>query len=142
MPSAPRPPARRETGNDASCVIEVAHCERRALFTGDIESATEATLPVRPAQLLIAPHHGSRTSSTRSFVQQARPRIVVFSAGHGNRFGHPHPAVVERYRTIGAHVASTATLGAIVWRSAEPERLLAGRDDWRYWRRERRHMAQ
>ncbi len=135
-------PARREAGNDASCVIEVAHGGRRALLTGDIESAAEATLPVRPVQLLIAPHHGSRTSSTRSFVQQARPRIVVFSAGHGNRFGHPHPAVVERYRAVGAHIASTATLGAIVWRSAEPERLLAGRDDWRYWRRERRHMAQ
>ena len=136
---APDGPA---AGNDASCVIEISHGERRALLTGDIEGGAEATLPVRPVDLLIAPHHGSRTSSTRSFVRRARPRIVIVSAGHDNHFGHPHPAVVERYRAAGAHIASTAELGAIIWRSTAPERLLVGRDDWRHWRRDRVQMAQ
>ena len=135
-------PERRLDGNNASCVIEVAHGTRRALLTGDIESALEATLPVRPVELLIAPHHGSRTSSTRSFVNRTRPRFVIASAGHANRFGHPNPAVVARYRAVGSHIASTAALGAIVWRSAAPESLLAARDDWRYWRRDARRMAQ
>lgn len=135
-------PERRRDGNNASCVIEVAHGTRRALLTGDIERSLEATLPVRPVELLIAPHHGSRTSSTRSLVNRAQPRFVIVSAGHDNRFGHPHPVVVERYRAVGSHIASTAALGAIVWRSAAPESLLVARDDWRYWRRDARRMAQ
>ena len=135
-------PDRRHDGNNASCVIEVAHGERRALLTGDIDSSLEVTLPVHPVDVLIAPHHGSRTSSTRAFVNRARPRFVIVSAGHGNRFGHPHPEVVERYRAVGSHIASTSALGAIEWRSAAPESLQVARDDWRYWRRDGRRMAQ
>lgn len=134
-------PAAPRDGNNASCVIEVSAGERRALLAGDIEGAMERQLALRPVDLLIAPHHGSRTSSTVGFTQRLSPRVVIFSAGFHNRFGHPHPDVVERYRDAGAHLANTAELGAIVWRSAAPESLTAAREDWRYWRRGRLRMA-
>ena len=134
-------PVAPQEGNNASCVIEVAAGERRALLAGDIEGTVERQLTLRPVDLLVAPHHGSRTSSTVGFAQRLSPRVVIFSAAFHNRFGHPHADVVERYRDAGAHLASTAELGAIVWRSATPGLLAATRDDWRYWRRGRLRMA-
>ena len=124
-------------GNGASCVIEIDDGEHRATLTGDVGSA-ERRIDVRRVRVMVAPHHGSRTSSSSSFVARACPRAVIFSAGFRNRFGHPHPGVVERYRSIGAHMVTTGDLGAITWRSGAPESLTAARDDWRYWRSGRR----
>lgn len=121
-------------GNDASCVIEIDDGERRAILAGDVGSAAEQRIDVRRVHVMVAPHHGSRTSSSSSFVARACPHVVIFSAGFRNRFGHPHPRVVERYRSIGAHMVTTGDLGAITWRSGEPGSLTAARDDWRYWR--------
>ena len=121
-------------GNDASCVIEIDDGEHRAILTGDVGSAAERRIDVRPVRVMVAPHHGSRTSSSPSFVARACPHLVIFSAGFRNRFGHPHPGVVERYRNIGAHMVTTGDLGAITWRSSVPGSLTAARDDWRYWR--------
>lgn len=123
-----------ESGNDASCVIEIDDGEQRAILTGDVGSAAEQGIDVRPVRVMVAPHHGSRTSSSSSFVVRACPQVVIFSAGFQNHFGHPHPVVVERYRSIGAHMVTTGDLGAITWRSGEPGSLAAARDDWRYWR--------
>jgi competence protein ComEC len=64
--------------------------------------------------VLKAPHHGSATSSGQALLAALTPAAVVFSAGRSNRFGHPHPTVVERYSTIGAAMFSTATDGAII----------------------------
>ena len=125
-------------GNDASCVLEIDDGEYRALLTGDVGSAAERRIAVRPVQLMMAPHHGSRTSSSASFVARACPRVAIFSAGFRNRFGHPHPGVVERYRSIGTHMVTTGDVGAVSWRSDAPESLDAARDDWRYWRPGRR----
>ena len=121
-------------GNDASCVIEVDDGRRRALLAGDVERAAERRMPVRRATFLLVPHHGSRTSSTRALVEGVCPRFAVVSAGFRNRFGHPHPEVLERYRSVGAHVLETASLGSIEWRSDAPELVHVGRDDRRYWR--------
>ncbi len=121
-------------GNDASCVIEVDDGRGVALLAGDVERAAERRMAVRPATFLLVPHHGSRTSSTRTFVEGVCPRFAVMSAGFRNRFGHPHPEVLERYRSVGAHVLETALLGSIEWRSDAPGVVRVGRDDRRYWR--------
>lgn len=121
-------------GNDASCVVEVDDGRRRALLAGDIERAAERRMTVRRATFLLVPHHGSRTSSTAAFVNGVCPRFAVVTAGFRNRFGHPHPEVLERYRSVGAHVLETASLGSVEWRSDAPGVVRAGRDDRRYWR--------
>ena len=108
-------------GNDASCVVEIDDGESRVLLTGDVGREAERRIEVRPARVVMAPHHGSRTSSSSSFVVRACPGIAIFSAGHENRFGHPHPEVVERYRSIGAHMVTTGDVGAVTWRSERPE---------------------
>ena len=126
------------SGNDASCVLEIDDGEYRALLTGDVGSATERHIEARPVHLMMAPHHGSRTSSSSAFVARTCPRLAIFSAGFRNRFGHPHPEVVERYRSIGAHMVTTGDVGAVTWRSDAPGSLVAARDDWRYWRLGRR----
>ncbi|MET0378565.1 MAG: hypothetical protein ABW049_06175, partial [Spongiibacteraceae bacterium] len=68
-----------------------------------------------PATVLIAPHHGSRSSSSPTFVAAVQPRYVVFSAGYHNSFGHPHVRVVERYQQAGAQLFNTASSGAITF---------------------------
>ena len=100
--------------------------EQKILLTGDIEGDIEARLLAEgllPADvtLLVAPHHGSKTSSTRAFVAHTRAQAVVFSAGYRNRYRHPHPKIVERYRDYGTKIYNTGEQGAIIfeWRSAD-----------------------
>lgn len=106
-----------ETENDASIVLRVAIGDRVLLLTGDIEADAEERLlrsgaPLR-ADVLKAPHHGSRTSSSEAFVGAVGAAHVVFSAGHRDRFGHPHADVVDRYRETGATLWGTGRNGAI-----------------------------
>jgi competence protein ComEC len=68
------------------------------------------------ADVLVVPHHGSRTSSTREFIAATQPRWAVFPVGYRNRFGHPKEAVVERYRASGAQVVRTDHAGAVLVR--------------------------
>lgn len=101
--------------NDRSCVLKVSAGESSVLLTGDLGMAGEYQLlrqDVR-ANLLLAPHHGSHSSSSYAFIRAVGPRWVVFSAGHNNRFGHPHQTVVQRYRELGAEPVYTATSGAV-----------------------------
>jgi competence protein ComEC len=105
-------------GNDASCVVKVENARDSVLLTGDIEVAAERRLVRRHAQWLdvgvvVAPHHGSRTSSSREFVEATRPSYVVYSAGYRNRFGFPAPDVTNRWRVVGAAALNTADGGAI-----------------------------
>lgn len=105
--------------NDLSCVLRITSARgARALLAGDIEADSELDLLVEaaaqlPAELLLVPHHGSRTSSTVSFVERVAPRHAVFSMGHRNRFGHPRADVVDRYRAIGAELHRTDHGGAL-----------------------------
>ena len=86
------------------------------LLTGDIERVAEESL-VRTAgnlraDVLLVPHHGSRTSSSSAFVAAVAPRWAVVTAGYGNRFGHPSAEVLERYRAAGVRVLRTDLDGA------------------------------
>ncbi|GAA5523525.1 ComE operon protein 3 [Microbulbifer aestuariivivens] len=104
--------------NDHSCVALVEWRDHRILLAGDISTSVEGQLARRfddflPVDLLIAPHHGSRTSSSEAFLRWSQPAAVVFSAGYRHHFGHPHPEVVSRYQHRGARIFSTADSGAV-----------------------------
>jgi competence protein ComEC len=125
--------------NAMSCVLRIAGAERSALLTGDIERDQEAALVAEsPAALrsdvLIVPHHGSRTSSTAAFLDAVQPRAAVFQAGYRNRFGHPAPDVVERYRARGFAIHTSTDCGAWRWEAATAPEGVCQRDAVRrYW---------
>jgi competence protein ComEC len=84
--------------------------------------------------VLTAPHHGSNGSSSRRWIDAARPRLVLISAPRRSRYGHPHPAVIARYRSAGARWAVTGRTGALVWNSWQPEQLFGWRlGNTAYW---------
>jgi len=103
--------------NDASVVLRVRYAGRSLLLTGDIESVAEQRLLTSGhhlrADVLKAPHHCSRTSSTEPFVQAVAPQLVICSVGRHNRFGFPHPSVVERYQQAHSQILRTDQLGSI-----------------------------
>ena len=112
------PPAGDDARNDnaASCVLRVSTARARLLLPGDLEAPEEEALVSRglgPVDLLIAPHHGSRTSSSSAFVGAAEPGHVIVSAGYRNRWGFPAGEVVDRWRGSGACVLTTADAGAL-----------------------------
>lgn len=126
--------------NDMSCVLRVQSAGGGVLLTGDIEARSELALArsggARFADVLIVPHHGSRTSSTEAFVAAVSPSLAVFAAGYRNRFGHPRADVVARYRRIGAKLARTDLEGAITIEiePGEPIRVSTERTrQHRYW---------
>ncbi|MEO8847683.1 MAG: DNA internalization-related competence protein ComEC/Rec2 [Casimicrobiaceae bacterium] len=126
--------------NDMSCVLRIDGEYGSALLTGDIEAADEQSMLAAGAELhadvIVVPHHGSRTSSTRPFVEAVHAAVAVFTPGYRNRFGHPRPEVVARYRQDGALVLRSDADGGVEleldgtrsppWRSARIERK-------RYW---------
>jgi competence protein ComEC len=89
--------------NALSCTLAVTDAQgRRLLVTGDIEAAQEMRLvrderAALASEVLLVPHHGSRTSSTPAFVDAVAPRVALVQAGYRNRFGHPVPEVLQRY---------------------------------------------
>jgi len=115
--------------NNRSCVLKITYKEQIIILPGDIESSAERQLqrhnmllespeiPESPVTLLVAPHHGSKTSSSDEFVHLLSPKHVVFSAGHKHHFGHPAGSVLQRYKDVGSKVWSTADHGAIefIW---------------------------
>jgi len=105
--------------NDRSVVVLVRHGDVTVLLTGDVEEAGEELLleHVGPVTVLKAAHHGSRTSSTQPFLDKTRPRYVVFCVGRRNRFGFPHPEVVERYLALGSECFRTDEDGAVTLES-------------------------
>ncbi len=116
-------PAVSDSGsrNHRSCVLLVHIGASRVLLTGDIEFEAEQMLIDRVAQplpvnALIAPHHGSRSSSTDAFVDLFQPELVVYAAGERNRFQFPHADVVSRYERAGAKGFTTGEGGAVSMR--------------------------
>lgn len=103
--------------NAVSCVLRVQGTTTSALLTGDIEAAQEAALLQREgerlrADVLLVPHHGSRTSSTSGFLAAVQPRVAVVQAAYRSRFGHPAPDVVARYEAQGVEVVRSDRCGA------------------------------
>jgi competence protein ComEC len=116
------PPSDAYTGNNSSCVLLVeflAAEERvRLLLLGDVDRGVERELLnvlLEPVDWILAPHHGSNSSSSYRLLYRAQPQHVVFSAGHQNRYGHPHPKVLKRYEEMRATPYNTATDGALVF---------------------------
>jgi competence protein ComEC len=103
--------------NDQSCVIRISTRGAAILLTGDIEARSESGLLGREMQLdadlLLVPHHGSRSSSTAEFVDAVAPTMALVSVGHRNRFGHPHPTVAARYAARGIALRRTDREGAL-----------------------------
>ncbi|MEW5966188.1 MAG: DNA internalization-related competence protein ComEC/Rec2 [Pseudomonadota bacterium] len=116
----PRPSAQAQKNrrnNDHSCVLRVRSGRHSLLLTGDGERQTELELVesglLEPVRVLLAGHHGSRTSSIAEFVDATRPELVVFTLGYRNRYGHPHPDVVARFRKLNARLLRSDRDGLI-----------------------------
>jgi competence protein ComEC len=108
---------RQRVRNDDSVVVEVRIGDVSIVLPGDIGAEGERAVVRRfasaPIVILKVPHHGSLTSSTPAFLASLGPRAAIVSAGRGNRFGHPAPLVVARYRAAGVPLFRTDRDGAV-----------------------------
>lgn len=126
--------------NDRGCVLRIASSRGAVLLAADIEQRSELELIARVhdalhADVLIAPHHGAKTSSSEEFVQAVNPQLVIFAVGYRNPFGHPRPEVIERYRNLGAQIYRTDRMGAIEVRMQKQPAIETYRlRERRYWR--------
>ncbi len=123
--------------NAMSCVLRVGD-EVSALLTGDITTAEETRLALDQPELrttvLMAAHHGSKTSSGPVWLNTVQPRWVIVQAGHRNRYGHPSPEVVRRFDDRQIPWVNTADCGAAHWQSQAPQTLTCHREKVRrYW---------
>jgi len=108
--------------NDRSCVLKITSESGSLLLTGDIERHAESSLvlensssetAILKSDVLVVPHHGSKTSSTTDFVEAVAPRVAIFTVGYLNRFKHPRPEVTDRYKSIGSSLYQSDYHGAI-----------------------------
>jgi len=128
---------RSKTTNASSCVLHISNGQAAALLTGDIEVAQEARLisstPLK-ADLMVVPHHGSKTSSSAAFLEAVDPGVAIVQSGYRNRFGHPDPTVLTRYRERNILVLDTPHCGAVTWRSGAAALASCQRQQFpRYW---------
>jgi competence protein ComEC len=134
----------REVGlpsNDASCVLAIEAAGHRTLLTGDIEVARERELvrywgPQLGSTWLLASHHGSKTSSSLTFLKTVAAQHIVISHGYASRFGHPHPEVLQRLRQSSQAVYSSAHSGALAFDFVPGEPIVVDRyrdRQQRYW---------
>jgi competence protein ComEC len=111
----------RNLDND-SLVLKVSFGHVSFLFPGDIKAPAEQSLVSTvgdqlKSTVLLAPHHGSKTSSTKGFLIKVDPEIVVISSRYNSRFGFPHPSVLKRYQDMSCRVLETALSGAVSMRT-------------------------
>ncbi len=104
--------------NNRSCVLRIKAGDKQLLLTGDIKKEVESHLVTEYSESLksdvvVVPHHGSKTSSTKAFVQAVAPRYALISAGFLSQYGHPHKNVVANYDELGSQLYYTAHQGAI-----------------------------
>ena len=124
--------------NAMSCVLRIDNGSKVALLTGDIEQPNEASLVAGGARLkadvLLVPHHGSKTSSSAEFLDAVQPRFALVQAGFRNRFGHPAASVLERYEERKIEVLDSSACGAMTWSSAQSQEMQCHRrESMRYW---------
>jgi competence protein ComEC len=136
-PATSGPIARARKPNEVSCVLRISTAQSSALLVGDIEVAQEQALVhsgMAPVDVLLVPHHGSKTSSSGPFLQALQPRLALVQAGYRNRFGHPAPEVVARYQGLGIALVESTRCGAATWRSGAPGQVQCERmERQRYW---------
>jgi competence protein ComEC len=103
-------------GNDSSCVISVSSRGNQLLLSGDISEIVENRLlmeGVTTHQVLLVPHHGSKSSSSPAFIKRLRPEVAIATASLGNRFNFPRPKIRRRYEALGTKFWSTGDCGAL-----------------------------
>ncbi|MES2635270.1 MAG: DNA internalization-related competence protein ComEC/Rec2 [Pseudomonadota bacterium] len=127
--------------NAISCVLRLSNGTSTALLAGDIEAAQEARLVRESTQgqlradVLLVPHHGSKTSSTPDFLDAVAPSHAIVQAGYRNRYGHPASVVMDRYRERAIPVTASPACGAATWESARASAVACHRaSEPRYWR--------
>lgn len=119
------------SGNNASCILLIETEHNRLVIAGDIEKRVESDLVnedkkrlLAGVDLLVAPHHGSETSSTEDFVNHLSPKLVLFSAGYANQWRFPRDAVVNRYQNVDATMLTSFEKGAITITESPEGQLL------------------
>ncbi len=119
------PEEKRGEENDDSCVIEISDGKHKVLLPGDISALVEHTLiaqkKLRKVNILLAPHHGSKTSSTVSFVQETQPDFVVYSVGFLNRWKMPVGQVTQRFEQLSSKTFNTAVDGMVQFKISQFE---------------------
>ena len=105
-------------GNDSSCVLKVSSKNGSILLTADIQLAIEYRLIHQFADkiqsdVLVVPHHGSKTSSSLPFLQKVKAKTAINSSGLANQFHHPHAQIKQRYHDLGIRFMDTQNLGMI-----------------------------
>lgn len=135
--------------NAMSCALRISNGAQTALLVGDIEQAQEAQLVARAqdgatkpglptgslhADVLLVPHHGSKTSSSAAFLEAVQPRLALVQVGYRNRFGHPASPVLVRYDERRIRMIDTPHCGAVSWESWHPDGVQCAREvQKRYW---------
>lgn len=128
--------------NDDSCVLKISDGNTSVLLPGDISSKVEKHLveshiekSVLKSDIMVVPHHGSKTSSSKAFIKAVSPSLAIFSAGYLNRWNMPVQQVVERYKQQNIATLNTAIDGTIIVR-IEPDThsVYTYRNDiWPFW---------
>ena len=127
--------------NAMSCVLRISSLSsgRSALLAGDIEAPQELALVERypkealRSEVLLVPHHGSKTSSSEVFLDAVAPQRAMVQAGYRNRFGHPAPSVLARYQDRQVQLFISPECGAWHWQSADGSWQCQRQLDMRYW---------
>ena len=135
--------------NGMSCVLRISgsassrndNRQPTALLAGDIELAQEnrlvadiASREKLRADVLLVPHHGSKTSSSAPFLDAVQARIALVQSGYRNRFGHPAAPVTARYQERGIRLYTSPRCGAATWQSNAPDQVICEREKrLRYW---------
>ena len=127
--------------NDRGCVLKITSAHGTALLTADIEARSEAELVAYqkgalPSDVMLVPHHGSKTSSTPAFIAAVHSRLAIATPGYRNRLGHPLPEIVARYQEQGVRFMRSDYDGAIEVRfdGGEPKIRAWRETDQPYWR--------
>ncbi|MBL4900715.1 MAG: DNA internalization-related competence protein ComEC/Rec2 [Colwellia sp.] len=125
--------------NDDSCVLLISDGKHKVLLTGDISKKVETALlqqyPKLSTDILIVPHHGSKTSSSELFITKLQPSTAVVSAGYLNRWHMPVTEVVQRYQQHNIELLTTAKLGQIIFNLSEKgiRKQSYYKDLWPFW---------
>ena len=109
--------------NDYSLTLDITYRDLRILTTGDLEQEGERAIgDLRGGyDLLKVGHHGSKTSTSQDFLAMVSPQYAVISAGKKNRYGHPSPETIEKFRNTGVQIKNTMECGAVLaeWNSGK-----------------------
>lgn len=127
--------------NDTSCVLKVSNGKHALLISGDLEKPGEAVLvkeycQALKADLIVAGHHGSKTSSSPDWIDTTNPRYALFPVGYLNRYHFPSPIVIDRYQKAGVRLFSTVECGMIRWQfslKSDTTPMCYRREYWHVW---------